>query len=181
MRYARRSLITGEVIRYETGIHWMILFWPLFFAFAIFIYANLADETSISVPLLSVLVTGWLIYALIKKLSVEMAITNRRIIIKSGVFNQRFMELLLAKVESIVIEQDLTGRVMGYGKLVVTGTGGSPESFRFVRRPFDFREQVQSAVEGVPKATPLQSNRFCTDCGSPAGGKFCPACGRLIA
>ncbi len=180
MSYASRSLIAGEAVRYETGIHWMILFWPLFFALAVVIYAGAMDDTSM-VPLLSLFVIGWLIYAVIKKLSVEMAVTNRRIIIKTGVFNTRFMELLLVKVESIVIEQDLTGRVMGYGKLVVKGTGGSPESFRFVRRPFDFREQVQSAVEGAPKSASSQVNRFCTDCGTPTLGRFCSGCGRQIA
>ena len=55
------------------------------------------------------------------------------------------MELLLGKVESIGVQQTLVGRLLNYGDLVVTGTGGAREVFRRVHDPIGFRNHVQQA------------------------------------
>jgi hypothetical protein len=49
-------------------------------------------------------------------------------------------------VETIGVHQGLTGRLLGYGDLIVTGTGGAREVFRRVRDPIGFRNHVQQAT-----------------------------------
>jgi uncharacterized membrane protein YdbT with pleckstrin-like domain len=64
-----------------------------------------------------------------------MAVTNKRIIIKVGFLTKRTIELFLAKVESVGVEQTLLGRMMGYGSITVRGTGGTNEPFSHVANP----------------------------------------------
>jgi uncharacterized membrane protein YdbT with pleckstrin-like domain len=77
----------------------------------------------------------------------EMAVTNKRIVIKTGLLSRKTFELLLSKVESIGVEEGLLGRMLGYGSVVVRGTGGTPEPFKNVAHPLEFRRQVQQRVE----------------------------------
>jgi hypothetical protein len=48
---------------------------------------------------------------------------------KTGVFSARSVELLLGKVEAIAVHQSLGGRIVVYGDIVVTGSGGTEEAF----------------------------------------------------
>jgi uncharacterized membrane protein YdbT with pleckstrin-like domain len=76
----------------------------------------------------------------------EFAVTNKRLIVKVGVLRRRTVELQLSKVEAIAVEQDLLGRIFGYGNIVVTGTGGTKEPFRTISGPLKFRRAVQAAT-----------------------------------
>ena len=64
-----------------------------------------------------------------KRGAVEMAVTNRRVIIKTGLASRRSLEIMLAKVESIGVVEPTMGRILGYGTLTIHGTGGTPEPF----------------------------------------------------
>ncbi|MGH6984654.1 MAG: PH domain-containing protein [Stellaceae bacterium] len=46
------------------------------------------------------------------------------------------------KVETVDVDQSLAGRLLGYGDIVVRGTGSSIEPFRKIAAPLDFRNQV---------------------------------------
>ena len=66
--------------------------------------------------------------------------------LQGGVVGRYTMELLLGKVESIGVQQTLVGRVLNYGDLVVTGTGGARGGVHGrVRDPIGFRNHVQQA------------------------------------
>jgi uncharacterized membrane protein YdbT with pleckstrin-like domain len=79
----------------------------------------------------------------------EFAVTNSRLILKVGLISRYTTELLLTKVETIGVQQGLLARVLGYGDLVVTGTGGAREVFHRVRDPIGFRNHVQQASLGT--------------------------------
>ena len=50
------------------------------------------------------------------------------------------------------------GRVMGYGTIVVIGTGGTSEPFHKIAHPLEFRNQVQQQIErrSEQRATPTE-------------------------
>ena len=75
-------------------------------------------------------------------LTSEFAITNYRVVFKVGFIRRRTIEILLAKVETISIDQPVLGRLLGYGTVVVVGTGGSKETFPRIRAPLEFRHHV---------------------------------------
>jgi uncharacterized membrane protein YdbT with pleckstrin-like domain len=76
-----------------------------------------------------------------------MAVTNKRVVAKVGVAARRTVEMLLSRVESIGVEESVTGRILGYGTVIVRGTGGTPESFDKIAHPLDFRTRVQQQIE----------------------------------
>ncbi len=90
---------------------------------------------------------------LVRRSATEMAVTNKRVIVKSGLADRRTIELLLQRIESIAVEEPALGRLLGYGTVIVRGTGGTPEVFPQIARPLEFREQVQRQIAGETKSS----------------------------
>ena len=93
-----------------------------------------------------------IVVALIRRSSTELAVTNRRVIAKSGLIARRTVEMNLAKIESVRVEQTVMGRLFGYGSLVVTGTGATMDPIRYIADPIRFRQAIQAATDALPKA-----------------------------
>jgi len=73
----------------------------------------------------------------------EFAVTDKRLIIKTGLIRRHAVELLLRQIEGIGVDQGIAGRLFGYGTLTVIGTGGTREQFFNISDPLEFRRQVQ--------------------------------------
>jgi uncharacterized membrane protein YdbT with pleckstrin-like domain len=95
-----------------------------------------------------------LVYGLAKRNATEMAVTNKRVLIKTGLASRRTLDLMLSRVESIGVEETFLGRILGYGSVIVRGTGGTPECFFLIAHPQEFRRAVQ---EQTGQATPTGS------------------------
>ena len=91
---------------------------------------------------------GWGMVHYVELMTSEFAVTSSRLILKVGLISRYTTELLLTKVETIGVQQGLMGRMLGYGDLIVTGTGGAREVFHRVRDPIGFRNHVQQASLG---------------------------------
>jgi uncharacterized membrane protein YdbT with pleckstrin-like domain len=173
MGYVDRNLVPGETLLYRTRHHWFVLLGPLFGGLLLLVpgvallveaiatrdSAGLAvGSTTISPKLMSiagaVLMLAAIIvfsYGVAKRNATEMAVTNRRVLIKTGMGSRRTLDLMLSRVESIGVEETTMGRVFGYGSVVVRGTGGTPEPFMMIAHPQEFRRAVQEQI-GVPQA-----------------------------
>ncbi|MCF8254361.1 MAG: PH domain-containing protein [Bacteroidia bacterium] len=116
--YVKNNLIIGETIEYETTYHW-IIFVSIRALFTLFI-APLIDR--------------W---------TDEFAITNKRVIIKIGLIRRRTIELNLTKIESVNVVQSVLGRILGFGSIIIVGTGGSKETFPNIKKPLKFRKKFQ--------------------------------------
>ena len=117
-KYVQSNLISGESVVYETKLHWIIF-----------------------VSLRALFTLG--IAPLIDRSTSEFAITNKRIIIKVGLISRQTLEMNLAKVESVHVNQSIPGRIFNYGTITVIGTGGTRESFNRISKPLDFRKAFQ--------------------------------------
>jgi uncharacterized membrane protein YdbT with pleckstrin-like domain len=84
---------------------------------------------------------------LARRNATEMAVTNHRVVVKTGLAGRRTIEMLLNKVESIEVNETALGRTLGYGTIVIIGTGGTPEPFHKMAHPLEFRSQVQQQIE----------------------------------
>jgi membrane protein YdbS with pleckstrin-like domain len=76
----------------------------------------------------------------------EFAVTSRRVMVKIGFVSVHTLELLLAEIESIAVDQSMLGRMLGYGTLKITGTGGTVEVFPQVSEPSALRDAVLAQV-----------------------------------
>jgi uncharacterized membrane protein YdbT with pleckstrin-like domain len=160
--YVENNLNPGERVLYATDLHWIVLLRSVVVD-AIFSGAGVAllvwaytgkftergEAQMIGMVGVGLIVFGNLILALswIRRSATEMAVTNKRVIIKVGFLTKRTIELFLSKVESVEVEQTLAGRMMGYGSIALRGTGGTNEPFSHVANPLEFRRQVQHQIE----------------------------------
>ncbi len=150
MSYIDGNLLAGERVVFRTRLHWKILVGPLLFAVASFLPVAwlMAQGTwtylVLIAPGLGLLI---LLAAVIRRQSSDFAVTNKRVMMKIGVFTTRSVELLLSKVEAITVHQSLGGRLFGYGDLVVTGSGGTEERFSNIQAPLELRRAVQSVTD----------------------------------
>ena len=157
MSYVNESLTAGEEVLYRTGLHWAALGAPVVFGGLfgmiglILIIGSIADKTDSGMGVFGFLflVFAALIFVLgyLSWKATEMAVTSKRVIIKRGLLRRRTLELLHPKIESIGVEEGLIGRMFGYGTVIVRGTGGTPEPFKLVKQPLEFRKQVQQQTE----------------------------------
>jgi uncharacterized membrane protein YdbT with pleckstrin-like domain len=162
MSYIAKNLNPGERILYETRLHWIVLLRAMVAdavvgggGIALLVWSIAGQHTErgeaqmIGIAGVTLIVLGGLILAIatLRRNSTEMAVTNKRIIIKKGFFTKRTIELFLSKVESIDVEQTLGGRMLGFGSITVRGIGGTNEPFSRVADPLEFRRQVQHQIE----------------------------------
>ena len=166
MSYVQSNLVAGETVIYETRLHWIVMLGHLVVGCLLLLlpgtlllyYAH--SQTGIDSKELHVmeggaavlLISGIIVIlaGMVRRNATEMAVTNRRVVIKTGLASRKRIEMLLNKVESIEVSETTAGRVLGYGTIVVIGTGGTPEPFHKVAHPLEFRSQVQQQIEKLP-------------------------------
>jgi uncharacterized membrane protein YdbT with pleckstrin-like domain len=144
-----------ESIVYRTKLHWVIYLSSfVFFAISVLIFIGTHGHHHIkggghaALLFLAIGVVLFLI-RMVKSNSSEFAVTNKRVMIKIGVFQRHSVEVLLSKVESIGVDQGVLGKMLGYGTIIVSGTGGTKEPFVQVNDPLEFRRQVLIAEDAA--------------------------------
>jgi hypothetical protein len=146
--YIDQYLMPGENVVYRTRLHWAVFLPPLvWFIFAICLFFTRNDAAaSVGGLLLVFAVFPLAITSFIARATSEFAVTNKRVLIKTGWIRRQSLETLLSKVEGIRVEQSILGRMWDYGTIVVSGTGGSKEPFRRIASPMQFRREVQEQI-----------------------------------
>ncbi len=95
--------------------------------------------------------------AIITMRTSEFVVTNKRVIAKTGFIRRNITEILLTKVESVEVDQNIFGRICGFGTIKITGTGGTHQRVRAIVDPLKIRKKVSQVVEYVnsrPKTQP---------------------------
>lgn len=147
MSYIQNNLQAGEEIKYKADIHWYIFAYPviLLLLSAFFSSAQTGLFYYVSIFLL---LSGLfqLIKRILLKMGAEYVVTNKKVILKSGILNRDALELVLNKCEEIRINQSLMGRMLGFGSIVVT-TGGVTNKFDFITNPIKFRNEINAQIQ----------------------------------
>jgi uncharacterized membrane protein YdbT with pleckstrin-like domain len=130
MRYIDQSLAPGETILRRGK--WPTAFWVAAWA---------------ALLLLGLIIVGVFIFivAAVRMLTTDFAVTNRRVVLKRGWLNRRTQELAVESVEGVSLDQSLIARVLGYGRVIVTGTGEATIVFPPMAHPVEFRRAIEAA------------------------------------
>jgi uncharacterized membrane protein YdbT with pleckstrin-like domain len=141
MSYIEKFLAPGERIRARAQLHWVL--WLRAYAALLF---------------LGIFIVGIVIFIrqTIFMYTTELAATDRRIILKLGFLERRVFDIGLATIESVVIHQDLWGRLLNYGRLTVRGTGEQAWTTPIIAAPSAFRRDIEAAAmkEAPPEPGP---------------------------
>lgn len=116
--YVDNNLVEDERVEHETDFHW-IIFLSLPSLFTLFLKPIIDMWTS------------------------EFTITNKRVIIKTGLISIKTVEINLQRIESVNVDQSILGRLLGFGDIDIVGTGGTREKFRNIVDPLLFRKRFQ--------------------------------------
>lgn len=144
--YIESNLMSGEEIIYRAHLHWIIFRWPIIWLIlAIIFFSGGPDSSGLDVLFLLICIVHGII-ALISFKTSEFGITNKRIIGKIGFIRRNSIEILLSKVEGIQVKQGILGRILGYGSVVITGTGGLKDPFKRISKPLEFRKKAQELI-----------------------------------
>jgi uncharacterized membrane protein YdbT with pleckstrin-like domain len=137
MSYVERTLADGETIRFKARLHWII--WV---------------RAWTALILLGIVVVGLVIFVrdLIFLTTTEVAITNRRLIKKTGWLDRHTSELELSSVEAVNLDQSVWGRMLGFGRVNIHGTGDDVWNSPLIATPVRFRRELESALSSSPQA-----------------------------
>lgn len=198
MSYLDDHLLDGERIVYRAHLHWTIfgtaiLVVLLGVALGIVLYIYEPAYWYLGAVLAGV---GLLlaIGPLIRYNGSEFAVTNKRVLSKTGFIQRESDETLLSKIEAIAVDQGVPGRVLGFGTVRITGSGGTEDAFPRISEPLEFRRQIQSQVVAyeerrgstpVPPASAPEGSRVERDCPYCAErilarARVCKHCGREV-
>ena len=157
MGYVERNLLKGEEVVYRASIHWAVflpsIFWALLVIACLIGAAKMTDETDKQLFLIWAAMVGLvflfsLIGELVTKLSAEYVLTNKRLVMKSGIIARNTMELVLVKCEGVSVDQSILGRILGYGTIWAT-TGGARNKYRKIASPIEFRNRINEQIDLV--------------------------------
>jgi membrane protein YdbS with pleckstrin-like domain len=154
--YASQHLMPDERVIAITRIHSLVLVSPCIatafglllglvgimkgvteIAFACFVMALITEIVALSL--------------LVARLTTKVSCTDRRIFIKSGLLMTRLRDMPLGKVEALLMQQGLLGKILGYGTVVFKGSGGTLGTCERIEAPFDFYRRVQEQVAAAQK------------------------------
>lgn len=143
MSYLDESLAAGETLLARFELHWTAK-WRLI------VFLILAIPT-FGIALLAAL------YEWLRLRAIEQGVTNRRVVHKTGILSRQTAELRLASIETIDLRQSVTGRLLGYGDVVLTGRGESSMIFARLAAPLDAKRAIEGAYAANVEATRTQA------------------------
>ena len=85
--------------------------------------------------------------AWVKVAGTEITVTSQRVIYKIGILSRSTVEMNLDKVESVLVQQSLLGRMLDFGTVIVRGVGAGLEPVDQVAAPLELHRHI-----GAPAA-----------------------------
>jgi uncharacterized membrane protein YdbT with pleckstrin-like domain len=77
-----------------------------------------------------------------RRINTEVAVTDRRIIYKTGFISRKTREMHMDKIVSVDVTQGILGRMLNYGDITINGAGQSIERIPAIDSPVEFRNHV---------------------------------------
>lgn len=130
MEYIQESLSNGEEVKALFKLHW-------FSKVPMILWMILAIPT-LGLTLILAL-WEWL-----KLRNIEQGVTNKRVILKTGIISRTSEEMKISSIETVEIIQSVFGRIFGFGTVKVTGRGISDLVFKNINDPMDVKRKIES-------------------------------------
>jgi len=146
--YIQQSLARDEHVLYRAHFHWLYraAAWGLLLIFliaALSLYQR--DQLWIAVApvclgvvlFLAIMIPIW---------AQQIAVTENRLIYRRGLIRRSTEELQLSAIEEVRVEQSILGRLLGFGRLTVSGTGVEDLRLPALAEPVKLRQMIQEAI-----------------------------------
>ena len=162
------ELMPGENLVLKEHQHWVVMIKPLLLPIALLVLVLLLDlfktipsEYRLLSTLVVVAILGLSLIAVwVSWNSRSFTVTDRRVILDTGVLSRASKVIALDRVQDISTNQSLLGRILGYGRIEIDSAGAAgAEVLNALPAPQRFRDEVfsraeklrtQGGVEGTP-------------------------------
>lgn len=149
MNYIQKNLLSGEEIKYVARLHFFLFVQPIILLLIGAFLASSPKEISAMTHYAGLLILFFGIVSLLSRILIKAgssyAVTNKRVILKTGVIGRRAVDLVLAKCEGLHIKQSILGRIFNFGTITVT-TGGVSSSYPYIADPLAFRREINTQI-----------------------------------
>jgi uncharacterized membrane protein YdbT with pleckstrin-like domain len=136
LREGEKIIIKGRI---SEGIFWK--------AFGVLMIALLFAMIAIPLGLfLGFVALLSFLYAFLLRKFLMMIVTNQRIFFRSGLLKVDTVQVRLDKVESVEIQRTLTGQMLGYGTVVLTGIGSRYSYIRYLANAAEVRNTIDDLL-----------------------------------
>lgn len=135
--YIDQNLMPGERVCHRAQLS----LWPYAWWIA------LGVITAIAIVGLVILAAVWMKFA-----STELAVTDRRIMVKTGFISRQTVELNLSRLESIQVHQSIFGRICNYGTIIIAGAGNPQAPVRSIREALAAQDRLAKEDDERPAA-----------------------------
>ncbi len=92
--------------------------------------------------------------AIARLASIEVAVTNKRVVGKIGIFAKNSLDLRLTKLEGVSVRRGLLGAMFNYGSVSISGSGQSRITFPGMQNPENLRRSFLNASEQADQNAP---------------------------
>lgn len=149
MNYIQNNLLSGEEIRYVAKLHFFLFVQPIILLLIGAFLASSPKEISAMTHYAGLLILFFGIVSLLSRILIKVgssyAVTNKRVVLKTGVVSRKAVDLVLAKCEGLHIKQSVLGRIFNFGTITVT-TGGVSSSYPYIADPLAFRKEINTQI-----------------------------------
>lgn len=147
MVYIENNLLPKENIVHRGYRHWIVFFHAvLWLVVALLIGWFLPGLSILEIAVLFLaLATG--VAAFIFYWFSEIAVTNVRVIVKTGWIACNTTETMIQNIASTQVNQPVLGRIFNYGTVIILDRSGLRTPYLFIKNPNEFRRAVQSQIE----------------------------------
>lgn len=89
----------------------------------------------------------FILIAALKYITTEIAITNKKVVAKTGLIKRKMIEIRLEKIESLQVEQGIFGRILNFGSIVVSGAGTPQAAIPNISKPLEYRNEFRKLTD----------------------------------
>jgi len=178
----RKNLLDGEELLYVPKLHWLFLlrpslkFIPVFLVlFLLWIFSTsiinslgflaitfitpfINDIFKYIFYFLILIVVILLCCRIFQYINTEFGVTNKRLLIKKGVFKVFISDIPTDRIESIYCIQGFWERIFHCGTIFISGVGGMLPTFFMVYRPYALRRKIVEIIEKNKTITVVHGN-----------------------
>ncbi len=150
MSYIKKTLQKDERIELQVKLHWINYVYPVLLGILdllVFIYyITPSSYNKNDIFWLIIFIAGWGCYEFLKRWTLEMAVTNKRVVIRRGIIGINSDEIKNLKIEGIEVEQSVMGRILNYGNVCFGGVGVGRLVFNDVDDPWYIKRKADEIV-----------------------------------
>lgn len=153
----KNNLLANERVIFRTHLHWLYFISPslvILFGGGLIVLA-LQKQFDLGMFADFILYIGYITLGIgvilfikeyVHHTTSEYVVTNQRVFVQEGVFSRKTTSMILAQVEAVEVDQPFIARILNFGHVEITGSGGAASKFTYIHRPEKFRRAIQKNI-----------------------------------